>query len=216
MTHNATENSPACIQARYPRASSVIGSIAFGGMSYFLFDGMFLQFLVHSMMQGQRPLVFVFFLMMLFGFAICFKTVLKPSVLFYADVDGVMLGKGVFVNTFITLPWDQVKSIKISKMRNVGDRSRSSGQSSSMPAVLLTFKQKSGMSGQAEFSHAHSTNSGWGFIVAQSVLGMSADDAVNAMHHMAGESGVDVPIQGMARDIQDDLFTIDKGWEEDM
>src|SRR4051794_8794582 len=80
---------------RYPRAGSFVGSVFFGAGFYGFLDYLFFHHIAFNVRTGAKP-GFAFWLGLTaaaWGFLVCFKTALFPSLLFAADENGIRLGR---------------------------------------------------------------------------------------------------------------------------
>lgn len=129
----------------------------------------------------EAPLGFLFIYAMLagmfFSFLVCAKTAVWPSLIFAADADGVILGKGVFWNTTRRLPWSAVESLSPGKVRI-----RNRNHSYTQPALRIEFHQDHGM-GNTGLKFGHPVKS-TAFVVAESVMGRSVDNAIDTLEQL--------------------------------
>ncbi len=79
------------------------------------------------------------FFMILFSLAITLKTVIKPSIMLSVDHAGVKVGKGIFKNTLLHVPWKKVKDIIKGEMKVIVKTGNNRHRAELVPALRFTF-----------------------------------------------------------------------------
>ncbi len=93
------------------------------------------------------------FLMILFSLAITLKTVIRPSIILSVDHTGVKVGKGIFKNTLLHVPWAKVKDIIKGEMKVIVKGAHNRTYSELVPALRFIFDSSVNL-GNHGFAHA--------------------------------------------------------------
>ena len=144
------------VEIRFARIPNAIGAIVFGAPTCIVADALFIgKWDLGGFSRGDW-VAWVLFVAFAIGTLWCLKTALFPSLMFSWDTSGVKIGRGVFVNRVISVPWAHVLDVTESKMTVTVNRHDRTSTEKQVPAVRVTVDDSIDL-GHSGFNYARPT-----------------------------------------------------------